>query len=1003
MASSILFGNQHPIVGREQEQLLLRHQLERSLDGHGSLVLVRGEAGIGKTALVEDLMRTAAAHGAIVLAGHCYDLSTTPPYGPWGEIFGRHTSGDGLSPSVPAIFRADEPGQAVQSQMAFFEEIKGFFASMATRSPVVLVLEDLHWSDPASLELLRYLARQLRDSRLVIIATYRDKDVSHQHPPLFELIPLLVREAGASRIDLQPLSEAATQTWVAARYCLPDTDTDRLVSYLRQYAEGNPLFIGEILRSLESEGVLGRVVDGWMLDDLGALQVPSLVLQMIERRLASLDSVTRRALELAAIAGYETPLELWSAESTLSDEALDAVVMQALDADILRETPDSVGFRFSHPLVREALYAQIPLPRRRVWHRQMGEALAAMPNTDPDAVAHHFQQARDPRAAEWLVRAGLRAERRHALLMAAKHYQTALELFERDDAHAQARGWLLNRIGRLLRYVQPERSLDYLEAAGKVAAEIDDPLLAAYSLTDRRFIRCFSGNLEHGLADLQAGVAAVDALSAADRARTQNPLVTLIPDLVDLNVDTLAGGLAMPGILPGVNRCMHPLIPWLAFSGRFTEARAMGEAYVASVTAADNRGLENQIACRDAYQGLVYAYTWLGQPDLARHWIELARSAYQRIGHYAVLVYLSLHELQLLLSYQTEQVAHRRNSAQAVVELAPRIDESFALAHPAFEGAHILEFVEGRWSKARELALAGRAASMHVILRPWAMSVLGTLARSQGQPIEAWEQVYAALPSGPDTKPGDVVFFHAVELQRLAVDLALDDGDLEAARIWLQAHDRWLKWSNAVLGQAEGHLCWARYHQIAGDVASARTHAEQALAHATMPRQPLALLAAHRLLGLLDILQRHYDAAQVQLDASLIIVDACAAPYEKALTLLAMAELRAATGDTTEAKRLAGQVRLICESLGAQPALDRTRALFERLGIETPDGYPIDLTRREVEVLRLIAAGQSNRQIAMTLSISARTVERHIENLYRKVDAHNRADATAFALRHHLA
>ncbi len=147
----------------------------------------------------------------------------------------------------------------------------------------------------------------------------------------------------------------------------------------------------------------------------------------------------------------------------------------------------------------------------------------------------------------------------------------------------------------------------------------------------------------------------------------------------------------------------------------------------------------------------------------------------------------------------------------------------------------------------------------------------------------------------------------------------------------LETHDRWLAWSGALLGLSEGQALWARYHRQSGDSDQAYEHAERALALATEPRQPLALIAAHRLLGELDTDAGRYDDAAVYLDESLRLADACAAPYERALTLLAMAELHIATGDNDDAKRLLDEVRAICEPLGAKPALVRADALMARL------------------------------------------------------------------------
>jgi DNA-binding CsgD family transcriptional regulator len=258
-----------------------------------------------------------------------------------------------------------------------------------------------------------------------------------------------------------------------------------------------------------------------------------------------------------------------------------------------------------------------------------------------------------------------------------------------------------------------------------------------------------------------------------------------------------------------------------------------------------------------------------------------------------------------------------------------------------------------------------------------------------------------ALPEGPETPPGDRFYAWATAMQRLGAALALDAGDLSLACAWLAAHDRWMEWGGAVLGRVEGQLGWATYHRLAGDLRAARERAETALAQATEPRQPLALLAAHRLLGELAIQEGRQGEAEHHLAVALALAAACGAPYERALTLLARAELYAATGRAGEAKALLDEVRALCAPLRAAPALARAAELARRLGTPPP-ARPAGLSPREVDVLHLLASGKSNKAIAAALGMSVRTLERHITNLYTKIDVVGRAEAIAFVHRHGL-
>jgi ATP/maltotriose-dependent transcriptional regulator MalT len=313
--------------------------------------------------------------------------------------------------------------------------------------------------------------------------------------------------------------------------------------------------------------------------------------------------------------------------------------------------------------------------------------------------------------------------------------------------------------------------------------------------------------------------------------------------------------------------------------------------------------------------------------------------------------------------------------------------------------------LEGEWREARRIISVLAEYGAHAILRHIMSCFLGPLARDQGETRLAWQQVHRTWPGGPSTEPGNGDIYYTLPLQRLAVELSLDSGDLASAREWLEAHERWLTWSGAVLGLSEAQVLRAQYELASGNSEEAHRRAEQALAHASEPRQPLALLAAHRLLGELNNATGRSKAADEHLRTALELADACSAPYERALTLLALAELRLAEGTNTNVSAILEEVRGICSDLGAAPALERADALAAKTpgGRRVTSAYPAGLTRREAEVLGLLAAGHSNKEIAAQLFLSERTVERHITTVYRKIGTRRRTEAMAFALRHGLA
>ncbi len=291
--------------GRDRELGILRQRLIAACAGSGGLVLIGGEAGVGKTALVETLCVGAQEHGALVLVGRCYDLSETPPYGPWTEALSQFLPASGSPPgSIPPL--PDALHTVARSPQQFFAEVRTFFTAAAARQPLLLLLDDMQWADPASLDLLRFLARSLAALPMLLLVNYRSDDLDRHHP-FSQLIPLLVRESRAERIDLAPLSAVALHTLVRARYHLSTRDESRLATYLTRRTEGNALFATEMLRALEERDVVA--IGGKTLGDLEGVAVPTMLRQIAAGRVARLGTEAERLLGIAAVIGQQVPLD----------------------------------------------------------------------------------------------------------------------------------------------------------------------------------------------------------------------------------------------------------------------------------------------------------------------------------------------------------------------------------------------------------------------------------------------------------------------------------------------------------------------------------------------------------------------------------------------------------------------------------------------------------------------------------------------------------------------
>jgi ATP/maltotriose-dependent transcriptional regulator MalT len=440
------------------------------------------------------------------------------------------------------------------------------------------------------------------------------------------------------------------------------------------------------------------------------------------------------------------------------------------------------------------------------------------------------------------------------------------------------------------------------------------------------------------------------------------------------------------------------LILWLAWSGRYAEAIAIGEPYAAQTAAVASA----RDGYSDALHGLAMSYAAAGCPEQARETFARARDAYRGLDHRVLVAVTGVDELRdVSLPFRADRAEERR---QLVAEIE-QIWGQASGATPLDEWPRLRTLaaclLDGAWQEARKLALA--VEEQDSMTAYWLTGpVLGRIAREQGDADLAWAVVHAGLPRGPASDPGDGIFLSDVARQRLAVDLALDAGDLPLARAWIEAHARWIAWSGDVRGQAESHLHWARYQQVASDPAAALRHTRQALTDASQPRQPLALLVAHRLHGVLDTAAARHEDAEHHLASALALADACAAPFEQALTLLARAELRAATGAVEEARTFAQQARDICAALGATPTIARIDAFTPTLAQCPAAAYPAGLTAREVEVLRLVAQGLTDAEVAERLFLARRTINTHLTSIYTKLRVSSRAAATRFAVEHGL-
>ena len=527
-------------VGRERELGELVRGVEDAFAGRGSLFLLVGEPGVGKSRLAEELTARARARGARVLVGRCWEAGGAPAYWPWvqslrpylreadAEVI-RSQLGQGavdvarLHPELRERLGDLAPAPAIESEGArfrLFDSLTAFIKRMAAAQPLVVMLDDLHAADEPSLLLLRFVARELGDSRLMVVGAYRDVDPTLTEP-LTTTVTELAREPVTRTLALSGLAASDVVRFIEA--AAPGAPAAELGPSLHAETEGNPLFVGEIVRLLATEQRLRE-------PGTGPLAVPQSVREVIGRRLRYLSSECDRLLTVASVMGREFDIDSLTAVIGLDRDAVLELLDEAIDTRVVSEVSGAIGrLRFAHALIRDAAYHRLTSGRRARVHRQVGEALESLYASDLDAhlaeLAHHFFEsaAGDGRgkAVDYARRAGARAVGLLAFEEAARLYQMALAALGADGT-ARVRCELLLALGNaqsrsgdaqaakatFLRAAEVARTADLPELVARAAAGYGGRFLWTHAVADERIVPLLEDALsglgeEHALLRVQ--------------------------------------------------------------------------------------------------------------------------------------------------------------------------------------------------------------------------------------------------------------------------------------------------------------------------------------------------------------------------------------------------------------------------------------------------------------------------------------------------------------------
>lgn len=976
-----------PLVGREATLALLNGLFTASRAGQLIVALLVGAPGIGKTRLLEAFPAPALAAGSVVLRGGASSSVGMPPYFPFLQALGdyvratasellrtqvgvHHAALAALLPELDARLGQAPPLHALgpeQERYRLYEAVTGLLGAIAVRGPVVLLLDDLQHLDAASCDLLTHLCGRLRTTSLLIVGAYREAEVA-DNPAFTWTLAELNRRRLLQTLPLGPLTVEESEALAAS---LVDGPIGRDVTILlHQHSEGNPFFLEELLRACVDDGTLVWRADHWALVEQPAHWLPPRVVEAIRMRLARCDAPLVDLLRVAALFGRSFALAPLAQVVEQDAEQVEQLLMAAVRAQLVRAQPEA-RYGFTHELLRETLVADLGSGRRSALHQAIGEALEAQGGAPSPLwladLAYHFAAAGDSaRGVPYALAAGEHALRASAAAEAVGHFRMARELLGPSGAH-EARVAALMGLGD-----GATLQRDYAGAAEAFQTALadclqhDDRLAAARACLRLGQLRW----RQEAVSEAHDSFAqALTLLGSDDHQTTADVLL----QLADLHATSL---------------------------GRTGEGAAYARQALAMVERLGDRRL------------IAGAYTVLGNVlarggDLAggQAALERALALAQSLDDPAVAAEACAH-LANLAAWRGDLEQSRTLSLQRAAH-ARRTQDLFHLRH-VYAWLGFQDTLQGRWADA-ERWFAEQAPIVEELPGPEPRATLltyrGVLHYLQG------------------------AFETADELLRAVVALLKPTGS--RTLVW---HLGWHGLVLAELGEHNGALSCLTELQRLTELLDPQSRArglalaqlavgywrlgEHARAAACYPALRLfqgqcSPVLIDRGLALAALAGGDHDAARRHIaDAEQLARGAGMRP-ELALTLVQRAALdqHGPPGSAVAGPTDSDRAMRLCAELGMEELGRRFLAggAPARGGAAPPSRQPArpaaaaGLSPREREVLRLVAQGRTNREIAALLVISEKTVARHLTNIFTKIGVTNRAGATAYALTSGLA
>jgi len=438
-----------PLVGRQSELDRLLARLHPARKPRGQVLLLAGDSGVGKTRLALEVLYTITSTDVTTLFGAAYEQEGPLPYHPFIEAFARYLAEHHRPPDEHPITHFQRLGVSdpQREQWALFNAAVMFLMNLAAQRPVVLLVDDLHAADQASLQLFHYLARQTRAAPVTLLATYRSDTGTPVTTPFGALLNALYHEQLSETLHLTPLVKSAVASMIA--FLLDGEISLSFLEAMVDITEGNPFFVQEITRMLLASSQVEAREGQWQLKPGVELPVPSGLAGLLRERISRLGSPVETALKAALVVGREFRFDVLRRLVSLSEGELLDALETALESHLLEEKVD--GYSFHHPLTRRALYEALSRERRMMLHTRTAESIEAAYTSRPEelessveALAFHYERStsRD-RALPYLLQAGMKAARLYAFEVAVSYFERALALMDELGVPDPARRWVI--------------------------------------------------------------------------------------------------------------------------------------------------------------------------------------------------------------------------------------------------------------------------------------------------------------------------------------------------------------------------------------------------------------------------------------------------------------------------------------------------------------------------------------------------------------------------------